>query len=121
MNFCQQFKPISISLSPNVEKEDIRLVLKLIKNKKEWKEGDKIKELEEEFKKYLGVKYAISFNSGRSSFLAILNSLDLKNRDEILLQAFTCNAVPNPSNFVAAGLKPVYVDCDEKTFNIDIE
>ena len=75
--------------------------------------------MEKEFKKYLGVKYAISFNSGRSAFLAILNSLELKNDDEILLQAFTCNAVPNP--IIWAGLKPVYVDCDEKTFNIDIE
>lgn len=119
MNFRQQFRPISISLSPDVEKEDIRLVLKLIKNKKEWEEGDKIKELEDEFKKYLGVKYVISFNSGRSSFLAILKSLDLKIGDEVLLQAFTCNAVPNP--IIWSGLKPVYVDCDEKTFNIDVE
>jgi len=75
--------------------------------------------LEEEFKKYLGVKYAISFNSGRSAFLAILNALSLDKGDEILLQAFTCNAVPNP--IIWSGFKPVYVDCDEKTFNIDIE
>ncbi len=128
MNFCQQLKPISISLSPNVEKEDIRLALKLIRNPKEWKIGanqltdqrqSASKILEEEFKKYLGIKYAISFNSGRSSFLAILKSLDLKEDDEILLQAFTCNAVPNP--IIWSDLKPVYVDCDEKTFNIDIE
>jgi dTDP-4-amino-4,6-dideoxygalactose transaminase len=119
MNFCQQLKPISISLSPNVEREDVRLALKLIKNKKEWKEGEKIRELEEEFKKYLMIKYAISFNSGRSAFLAILNSLGLKTGDEVLLQAFTCNAVPNP--VIWSGLKPVYVDCDEKTFNIDVE
>jgi dTDP-4-amino-4,6-dideoxygalactose transaminase len=125
-------KPISISLSPNVEKEDVRLALKLIKSKKEWKQGEKIRELEDEFKKYLGIKYSIFFNSGRSSFLAILKSLSLKADDEILIQAFTCNAVPNPiiwsrRNFFSeksggqAGLKPVYVDCDEKTFNIDIE
>ena len=64
--------------------------------------------------------------------MAILKSLDLKIGDEVLLQAFTCNAVPNPiiwsrQNFFSeklggqAGLKPVYVDCDEKTFNIDVE
>ena len=119
MTFCQLLRPISISLSPNVEKEDIQLDLELIKNKKEWKEGEKIRELEEEFKNYLGEKYAISFNSGRSAFLAILNSLDLRGDDEVLLQAFTCNAVPNP--IIWSGLKPVYVDCDEKTFNIDVE
>jgi len=102
-----------------MEKEDVRLALKLVTNSKEWKEGDKIKELESEFKKYLGVKNVISFNSGRSSFLAILKSLGLKAGDEILLQAFTCNAVPNP--IIWSGFRPVYVDCDEKTFNIDIE
>jgi len=139
MIFFQKLKPISISLSPNVEKEDVRLALKLISQPSAWKcvQKSAIAEnctnlLENEFKKYLGVKYAISFNSGRSSFLAILNSLDLKAGDEILIQAFTCNAVPNPiiwsrRNFFSeksggqAGLKPVYVDCDEKTFNIDIE
>jgi len=117
-------KPISISLSPNTEKDDIRLALKLIFQPWLWQKPlselrSPIVGLEEEFKKYLGVKYAISFNSGRSAFLAILNALSLDKGDEILLQAFTCNAVPNP--IIWSGFKPVYVDCDEKTFNIDIE
>lgn len=132
MKSCQEIKPsqvlqskiyagspISISLSPNVEKEDIRLALRLIKSPKDWKEGEKIKEVEKEFKKYLGVKYAISFNSGRSAFLATLNSLNLNKDDEVLLQAFTCNAAANP--IIWAGFKPIYVDCNEKTFNIDVE
>jgi len=116
---CQIFKPISISLSPNTQSDDIWLALKLKFQPWPWKKGKEIGELEGEFKKYLGVKYAISFNSGRSALMAILNSLDLKNNDEILLQAFTCNAAVNP--IIWLGLKPVYVDCDEKTFNIDVE
>jgi perosamine synthetase len=75
--------------------------------------------LENEFKNYLGVKHAVSFNSGRSSLMAILNSLGLENGSEILLQAFTCNAVPNP--VIWAGFKPIYVDVNEQTFNIDTE
>jgi len=112
-------KPISISLSPNTEKDDIVLAWKLKFQPWKWKKGEAIEKLEEEFKKYLGIKYAISFNSGRSAFLAILNSLNLEKGDEVLLQVFTCNAAVNP--IIWAGLKPVYVDCDEKTFNIDIE
>jgi len=73
--------------------------------------------LENKFQKYLGVKYAFAFNSGRSALLAILQSLGLQQGDEVLLQAFTCNAVPNP--VIWAGLKPVYVDCREDDFNID--
>jgi dTDP-4-amino-4,6-dideoxygalactose transaminase len=51
--------------------------------------------------------------------MAILNSLGLEKGNEVLLQAFTCNAAVNP--IIWSGLKPVYVDCDEKTFNIDLE
>ncbi len=113
------FKPISISLSPNTEKDDVRLALKLIFQCWQWKKGRAAEKLEEEFKKYLGVKYAVSFNSGRSAFLAGLKSLNLNKDDEVLLQAFTCNAVANP--IIWAGLKPIYVDIDENTYNIDIE
>ncbi|MDI6602753.1 MAG: aminotransferase class I/II-fold pyridoxal phosphate-dependent enzyme [Patescibacteria group bacterium] len=119
MKFCQGFQPISISLSPNTEKDDILLALKLLFQLWRFKNGKAIDELEEEFKKYLGVKYAISFNSGRSAFLAILGCLDVTQGNEVLLQAFTCNAAVNP--IIWSGLKPVFVDCDEKTFNIDIE
>ncbi len=111
--------PISISLSPNTERDDVRLALKTIFRPWLWKRGKAILELEEEFKKYLGVKYAFSFNSGRSSLMAILKVLNLEKGSEVLLQAFTCNAAINP--IIWSGLKPVYIDCDENTFNIDLE
>ncbi|MCX6721037.1 MAG: aminotransferase class I/II-fold pyridoxal phosphate-dependent enzyme, partial [Candidatus Staskawiczbacteria bacterium] len=114
------FRPISISLSPNVEKDDVRLALNLIIRPWLWKRGKAIAELENEFKKYLGVKYAFSFNSGRSAFYAILKALELENdpkgTPEVALQAYTCNAVPNP--ILWAGLEPIYVDCNKDDYNI---
>ena len=110
-------KPISISLSPNVERDDVWLALKMRFQPWRWFRGKEIKLLEEEFKKYVGIGHALSFNSGRSALLAILQSLGLERGDEVLLQAFTCNAAPNP--VIWAGLKPVYVDCREDDFNID--
>jgi perosamine synthetase len=116
------FKPISISLSPNVEKDDVRLALNLLIRPWLWKRGKAILELENEFKKYLGVKYAFSFNSGRSSLFAILKALSevegLKSGSEVLLQAFTCNAVPNP--IIWAELEPIYVDCSKDDYNISV-
>jgi len=112
-------KPITISLSPNIEKDDIWLALKLLFCPWKWKKGKAIEELENQFKKYLNVKYAFAFNSGRTCLMAILKSLDLEQESEVLLQAFTCNAAVNP--ILWNGLKPVYVDCDENTFNIDQE
>jgi len=110
-------KPIFVSLSPNVEKDDIWLALKLLFQPRKWKRGKAARLLEEKFKKYFGVKYAFSFNSGRSSFLAILNSLGLDQNDEVLLQAFTCNAAVNP--IIWSGLNPVFVDIEKETINID--
>ncbi len=111
-------KPISISLSPNVEKDDVKLALNLIIRPWLWRKGKSAKELEDEFKQYLEVKYAISFNSGRSALYAILRALGA-SKGSILLQAFTCNAAINP--VLWAKMSPVYVDCNTKTYNIDIE
>ena len=112
-------KPISISLSPNTERDDVFLAFKLLFQSWKWKRGKAVEELENEFTKYLGVKHTFSFNSGRSALFAILKSLNFKENDEVLLQAFTCNAVVNP--IIWAGLKPIFVDCQEDDFNIDIE
>jgi len=115
------FKPISISLSPNTEKDDIWLAFKLLFQPWLWKSnmGENCSrpiELEEEFKRYLGVKYAVSFNSGRSALMAILSSLELNEDDEVLLQAFTCNSAVNP--ILKLGAKPVFLDVDE-TLNLN--
>lgn len=112
-------KTITISLSPNTEKDDVSLALKVLFMPWLWKSGRAIGELEDEFKKYLGVQYAFSFNSGRSSLLILLKSLGFEKGSEVLLQAFTCNAAVNP--VLWAGFKPVYVDCDKESFNIDIK
>ena len=114
-------KPISISLSPNVEKDDIFLALKLIFQPWRWKKEKKNYSLllEKKFKDYLPINHAFSFNSGRSCLMAILNALGLEKGSEILLQAFTCNAAVNP--ILWSNLKPVFVDVNEDTFNIDAE
>ncbi len=101
-------KPITISLSPNVQKDDIWLAFRLLFQCWKWKKGKAIEELENQFKEYLGVKYAFAFNSGRTSLMAILKGFGLEKGSEVLLQAFTCNAAVNP--VLWNGLKPVYVD-----------
>lgn len=111
-------KPISISLSPNVEKDDLSLAKKAIIRPWKWKNGRNIELLENKFREYLDARFVFSFNSGRSSLFAILKALNLQKGDEVLLQAFTCNAVPNPVLWL--GLKPIYIDCSEGDFNIDL-
>lgn len=117
MNFHQ---PISTSLSPNTEKDDVRLALELIFQPWRWRKGNENgpHSVEEEFRRYLGVQYAFAFNSGRAALMAILEAMDIEEGDEVLLQAFTCNAAVNP--ILNRRAKPVFVDIDE-TINMDPE
>lgn len=112
------FSPTSVSLSPNVQKDDVFLSWKIFFSPWLWKTGEKIREFEEDFKNYLGVKNTISFNSGRSAMMAILYALGIKSGDEVLVQAFTCNAALNP--ILWCGAKPVFADIiGENDLNVD--
>lgn len=111
MLFNQGLKPVSISLSPNTEKDDILLAKKIIGDFKSWKEGEQVKILEGELKRYFAVKYTILFNSGRACLTAILEALQVKEGDEVLLQGFTCNSAVMP--ILQTKARPVFVDIDD--------
>lgn len=110
-------RSIHIGLSPNTSTEDFIAALKLIFRPWIWVEGDASGKVEAWFKDYFRVDTAVSFNGGRSALLAILHSLELPPGSEILVQAFTCVAVPN--SVMWANLKPVFVDVD-RSLNIDV-
>lgn len=101
-------KMIFSALFPNFEKDDVLLSLKLIFSFWKWKNGPEIKELELTFQEKFGFNQCYSFNSGRSCLLAILEAMNIKKGDEIIVQGFTCNAVINP--IIAKGGKPVFID-----------
>ncbi len=108
-------KPILSSLSPNIQRDDAWLALKILFQPWKWREGEKEKELEEKFRHYLGAKYAFSFNSGRVAMLAILKSLGIK-KGNVLLSGFTCNAAVNP--IIWSNLESKFYDIEEG-FNVD--
>ena len=102
---------IFTSLSPNTEKDDIALADSLLFKPWLWQEGGAGRDLEFTFREWLPAGYAFAFDSGRTCLYAILKVLGVKKRDEVLLQAYTCAAVPGP--IIWTGAKPVYVDCRE--------
>ncbi|MDD5356763.1 MAG: DegT/DnrJ/EryC1/StrS family aminotransferase [Candidatus Pacebacteria bacterium] len=100
---------IFTSLSPNTERDDISLAIRLrffpwTRNKTLGFRG----RLEHAISTYIPLPHAFAFDSGRTSLFAILSALNLSSTDEVLLQAYTCVAVPGPILWV--GAKPVYVD-----------
>jgi len=109
--FNQDSKPTLISLSPNTEKDDVLLAKKIIGDFKLWKKGEQVETLEVELKRYFSAKYAVLFNSGRACLAVILEALQIKEGDEILLQGFTCNSAVIP--ILQKKAKPVFVDMDD--------
>jgi dTDP-4-amino-4,6-dideoxygalactose transaminase len=59
------------------------------------------------------------FASGRESLLALLQSLQLTQGDEVIVQSYTCTVVANAIS--AAGATPVYADVDADTLNLSCE
>lgn len=122
MSILKIFQPIASAFAPNYTIWDCLIAKKYLFLPWKWNkilEGDNSRLLEDKFQNYLSVKYAISFDSGRSGFYAILKCLGIKDYDEVILQAFTTVALPNA--IIWCGAKPVYVDIDEHTYNIDPE
>jgi perosamine synthetase len=101
------------------DKEDVKAVTKAIKSGMNWAVGPNIRHFEEMIESYLGVKYALTFNSGTSALHATMIAYDIKEGDEIIVPSFTFIATANTPLFV--GAKPVFADIEEDTFGLDPE
>lgn len=112
-------KPLLISISPNTDKTDVLLSLKLLCQPWQWQKGDQLQQLKQQLKQYFNVSHCWLLNAGRSALYLALKSLNLKSTDQVLCQAFTCVAVPNAIGW--AGAKPVFIDTLENGFNLDVK
>lgn len=112
-------KPIFTGLTPNAQTDDIIVNLLLLTAPALWQKGKSIAELEHAFRNFFGHEYVFSFDSGRTSLFSILKSLHLPSDAEVLLQAYTCVAVPDP--VLWAGLIPIFVDIEKDTLNMSPE
>ena len=81
--------------------------------------GPSVKEFQTELEEYLKVKHVIPCANGTDALQIALMSLDLKPGDEIITSDFTFAATVEVIALLR--LKPVLVDIDEDTFNIDCD
>ncbi len=80
-------------------------------------EGPAINKFEGRFAEFHSMQNAVSASFGRMAFYYILRALELPPESEILFPALTFWVVPEMAR--RAGLRPVFVDVDAHTFNLD--
>jgi perosamine synthetase len=80
-------------------------------------QGERTRSFEKEFAEYIGVKHAIAVTNGTVALDVALKALNICSGDEVITSAFSFISSGNCILFQRA--KPVFVDINPRTFNID--
>lgn len=81
--------------------------------------GPQVTKFEEEFASFLGANYSVGLANGTESMTLIYEALGLGAGDEVIIPAHTF--VATAIGAMRAALTPVLVDCDPKTYMMDLD
>jgi dTDP-4-amino-4,6-dideoxygalactose transaminase len=80
--------------------------------------GPQVEEFELDFARFVGCEHAVGVSSGLDALRLALMAVDIRQGDEVVLPANTYIATALAVS--AVGARPVLVDCDPRTYNIDV-
>jgi len=99
--------------------EDVDVITKIIKRGSKWAIGPEIEEFENALKKFIGVDYCLTLNSGTSALHAVLLGYDINQKHDVIVPSFTFVATVN--SVINANAHPLFADIEETTFGLDPE
>jgi Predicted pyridoxal phosphate-dependent enzyme apparently involved in regulation of cell wall biogenesis len=99
-------------------RSEINSSIKRVINNSAFILGPEVASFEREFSNYLGVNHFIGTSNGTSALMVAMKALGIAINDEVILPAMSFYASAEAVAFI--GAKPVFVDIDPLTFNIDI-
>ena len=102
--------------TPDITKKDIDAVAEVIQSGM-LVQGKEVAALEQKTCSYIGCKHAIAVSSGTATLHLMLRVLGIGEGDEVIIPALSYIATANVVELV--GAKPIFVDIDIKTFNIN--
>src|SRR5579864_1786295 len=103
--------------SPNIGREEIEAVNKVLESGI-LAQGPKVAQLEKNFARYCGSKYAVALSNGTAAIHAALFAAGVSQGDEVITVPFSFIATINP--ILMLGAKPILVDIKSDDFNIDV-
>ena len=81
--------------------------------------GEELREFEKDFAKFCGSKYAVGVDSGTGALELAFHALGIGKGDEVIVPVFTFYATA--SAVATVGARPVFVDVEDDTGNMDPE
>ncbi len=104
--------------APLITERDIDLVVECMKAGWISSDGPYLNEFEQKWSNYCHMNYGIAVNSGTSALQIAIDLLELRPYDEVIMPTFTI--ISCAQAVVYAGGKPVLVDSDPNTWQMDV-
>ncbi len=114
-----EIKALDLKLQYKKYKREIDAEIKSVIAATNFIQGAPVREFEAQLASYLGVKAVVGCCSGTDALFLGLNALGIKPGDEVITTSFTFIATAEAISYL--GAKPVFVDIDPETFNINTE